>query len=147
MSKEKKKKKAAKKTYKRILEIQQAAHKKNQNRIKWGIRCVVLIPIIFLILMFTMESSKYVFLVLWVASLFVISTYLIYVEYADYKVQETMVELGFKEEEDFDGLVPENVVEARINELGELLEQNGMKFPDKKKKDKKKSKKKKKGEG
>jgi hypothetical protein len=146
MSKEKKKKKAAKKTYKRILEIQQAAHKKNQNRIKWGIRCVVLIPIIFLILMFTMESSKYVFLVLWVASLFVISTYLIYVEYADYKVQETMVELGFKEEEDFDGLVPENVVEARINELGELLEQSGMKSPDKEKKGKKKSKKKKKGE-
>jgi hypothetical protein len=146
MSKEKKKKKAAKKTYKRILEIQQAAHKKNQNRIKWGIRCVVLIPIIFLILMFTMESSKYVFLVLWVASLFVISTYLIYVEYADYKVQETMVELGFKEEEDFEGLVPENVVEARINELGELLEQSGMKSPDKEKKGKKKSKKKKKGE-
>jgi hypothetical protein len=81
-----------------------------------------------------------------VASLFVISTYLIYVEYADYKVQETMVELGFKEEEDFEGLVPENVVEARINELGELLEQSGMKSPDKEKKGKKKSKKKKKGE-
>jgi hypothetical protein len=153
MSKEKKKKKTARKTYERILEIQQAAHKKNQNRIKWGIRCVVLIPIIFLILMFTMESSKYVFLVLWVASLFVISAYLIYVEYADYKVQETMVELGFKDEDGFEGLVPENLVEARLEELGDLLEQSSQRLQKEKKskkkdkkKDKKKSKNKKKGE-
>jgi hypothetical protein len=103
--------------------------------------------------MFTMESSKYVFLVLWVASLFVISAYLIYVEYADYKVQETMVELGFKDEDGFEGLVPENLVEARLEELGDLLEQSSQRLQKEKKskkkdkkKDKKKSKNKKKGE-
>lgn len=116
----KKGKKAAEESLDRIIEIQQAEHKKNQNRIKWGIRCVIIIPILFLILMFTMETSKYIYLTLWVASMFLISAYLIYVEYADYKIQETMIELGMKEDS-IDNLLPENVVDARLMELSEKI--------------------------
>lgn len=116
----KKGKKAAEESLDRIIEIQQAEHKKNQNRIKWGIRCVIIIPILFLILMFTMETSKYIYLTLWVASMFLISAYLIYVEYADYKIQETMIELGMKDDS-IDNLLPENVVDARLMELSEKI--------------------------
>lgn len=116
----KKEKKVAVESLDRIIEIQQAEHKKNQNRIKWGIRCVILIPILFLILMFTMKTSKYIYLTLWVASMFIISAYLIYVEYADYKIQETMIELGMKDDS-IDELLPENVVDARITELSEKI--------------------------
>ena len=44
----------------------------------------MLVPITFLILMFLVDSSKIVFLVLWIVSLFIISVYLISVEYKDY---------------------------------------------------------------
>ena len=116
----KKGKKAERESFDQILEIWQAEHKKNQNRIKWGIRCVIIIPILFLILMFTMESSKYIYLTLWVVSMFLICAYLIYVEYADYKIQETMIELGMKDDS-IDNLLPENVVDARLTELSEKI--------------------------
>ncbi|MGN0428058.1 MAG: hypothetical protein ACI4F0_09680 [Agathobacter sp.] len=137
----KKGKKAEKESLERIIEIWQAEHKKNQNRIKWGIRCVIIIPILFLILMFTMESSKYIYLTLWVASMFLISAYLIYVEYADYKIQETLIKLGMKEDS-IDKLLPENVVDARLTELSEKIAetQQSMEKDKSKKKDKLKKK-------
>ena len=75
-------------SYRRIMEYQNEEHLRNQKKIRWGIRCVILIPMIFLMLMFSMDSSKVVFLVLWIVSLFTISAYLIYVEYMDYTLQE-----------------------------------------------------------
>ena len=73
----KKGKKAERESFDQILEIWQAEHKTHQNRIKWGIRCVIIIPILFLILMFTMESSKYIYLKLWVVYMFMICANLI----------------------------------------------------------------------
>ena len=81
-------------SYRRIMEYQNEEHLRNQKKIRWGIRCVILIPMIFLMLMFSMDSSKVVFLVLWIVSLFTISAYLIYVEYMDYTLQERLTELG-----------------------------------------------------
>ena len=59
-------------SYRRIMEYQNEEHLRNQKKIRWGIRCVILIPMIFLMLMFSMDSSKVVFLVLWIVSLFTI---------------------------------------------------------------------------
>ena len=50
-------------SYRRIMEYQNEEHLRNQKKIRWGIRCVILIPMIFLMLMFSMDSSKVVFLV------------------------------------------------------------------------------------
>ena len=55
-------------SYRRIMEYQNEEHLRNQKKIRWGIRCVILIPMIFLMLMFSMDSSKVVFLVLWIVS-------------------------------------------------------------------------------
>ena len=54
--------------------------------------CMIVIPLIFLMLMFTMNSSKIVYLVFWIISLFTLCTYLIAVEYMDYNLQERMKE-------------------------------------------------------
>ncbi len=59
-------------------------HAGNKARVKYGIFVLWLVPITFLILMFLVDSSKIVFLVLWIVSLFIISVYLISVEYKDY---------------------------------------------------------------
>lgn len=129
------------KTYSEILKYQEKEHIRNQKRIRWGIRCVILVPMIFLVLMFSMDSSKSVYLVLWIISLFVISGFLIYVEYTDYNMQKKLTELGIREEEKIDQLLPESSIEARLLELENkiaadrlLLEQfmkeNELKLPD-----------------
>lgn len=51
-----------------------------QRKIRGGFLAIVIIPVIFLILMFSI-SSKMIFLVLWIASIVVIAMYLIIVEY------------------------------------------------------------------
>ena len=60
----------------KIEKIQSNYHKK----IRRGFLAIVVIPIIFLILMFSIDS-KMVFLVLWIASIILIALYLIIVEY------------------------------------------------------------------
>lgn len=51
-----------------------------QKKIRRGFLAIIIIPIIFLILMFSIDS-KMVFLVLWIASIILIALYLIVVEY------------------------------------------------------------------
>ena len=104
-------------SYRRIMEYQNEEHLRNQKKIRWGIRCVILIPLIFLMLMFSMDSSKVVFLVLWIVSLFTISGYLIYVEYMDYTLQERLTELGIKEDGKIDTLLPNSTIDSRLAEM------------------------------
>lgn len=104
-------------SYRRIMEYQNQEHLRNQKKIRWGIRCVILIPLIFLMLMFSMDSSKVVFLVLWIVSLFTISGYLIYVEYMDYTLQERLTELGIKEDGKIDTLLPNSSIDSRLVEM------------------------------
>lgn len=89
-------------------------HQKNQQKIKYGILCVIGIPLIFLILMFTMKSSKLVYLVLWIAALFLISAYLISVEYKDYLLQKQ-----------FNALIGEDATQPLI-ELPNIMELVGL---------------------
>lgn len=75
-------------------------HKRNKDRIKYGIVAMLIIPIVFLILLFVVNSSKVIFLVLWIASLFIISGYLISIEYKDYNMTENLKGIINTSEED-----------------------------------------------
>lgn len=77
----------------KIMDYQHEVHERNQKRIRIGLKCIWIIPLIFLGLMFWTESSKIIFLVLWILSLFGLSFYLITVEYMDYQLQERLHEL------------------------------------------------------
>lgn len=66
-------------------------HAENEKRIRAGIQCLIWIPMIFLLLLFLTESTKVIFLVLWIISLFLISVYLIYVEYMDFQAKERLL--------------------------------------------------------
>ena len=92
-------------SFEKIMEYEKKIHEKNQQRIKIGIRLVIIIPLIFLTVMFKLDSSKVVFLVLWIVSLFAISLYLIVVEYMDYNLQEKIMELK-GEEGDIEAVTP-----------------------------------------
>lgn len=75
---------------KQITDFSEKLHMKNRRRIKNGIICILVIPLIFLIVLFATDSSKVVYLLLWVISLFIIAIYLITVAYIDYTMQEKL---------------------------------------------------------
>ena len=79
--------------YGKLVAYEQNIHLQNQKRIKIGLKCIAIIPPIFLILLFWTDSNKVVFLILWIVSLFALATYLILVEYVDYNLQEKSVDV------------------------------------------------------
>ncbi len=102
--------------YGKLVEFEQQAHERNQRRIRVGLRCILIIPLVFLILLFWTESNKVVFLILWIVSLFALAVYLILVEYADYNLQEKLRELG--------GMDAEAEPEALIGQGMQEVEEN-----------------------
>ena len=71
------------KAYNMVIEYEKEAHRKNQKRIAVGLKLIIIIPLIFLALLFFTGSSKVIFLILWIVSLFILAAYLITVEYMD----------------------------------------------------------------
>ena len=104
------------KLYDMMLEYEEEIHKKNQKRIKIGMKCLLIIPMIFLILLLLTQSSKLVFLILWIVSLFILATYLIFVEYSDDKLQQKLSEISNREQAERDALIGSGIaqVEERI---------------------------------
>ncbi len=90
----------AEKSVDMIKDYYNREHKRNKDRIKYGIIAMVVIPIIFLTLLFVVNSSKVIFLVMWIASLFIISGYLIAIEYKDYNMTENLKDIVGNEYDD-----------------------------------------------
>lgn len=100
--------------YEKLMDYESSLHEINQKRIKIGLRCIYIIPLIFLALLFITDSSKIIFLVLWIASLFGIAIYLIGVEYVDYKLQEKMNEIGGKNDIEPESLIKIEQVSQKV---------------------------------
>lgn len=108
--------------YDKLMSYENAIHEKNQKRIKIGIKCIWIIPLIFLVMLFITGSNKIVFLTLWIASLFGIAVYLIWIEYTDYELQKKMNEIGGRDEGDIDGLISTSNVELVEEHLAQAQE-------------------------
>lgn len=107
--------------YDKLVGYEKTIHEQNQKRIKIGLRCIYIIPLFFLVLlMIVPDSSKIIFLVLWIVSLFAIVVYLIGVEYVDYKLQEKMNEISGC---DAQSVSPVVQIEDRVQEIAERVEQ------------------------
>ena len=107
--------------YDKLVGYEKTIHEQNQKRIKIGLRCIYIIPLFFLVLLMIMpDSSKIIFLVLWIVSLFAIAVYLIGVEYVDYKLQEKMNEIRGC---DAQSVSPVVQIEDRVQEIAERVEQ------------------------
>lgn len=107
--------------YDKLVGYEKTIHEQNQKRIKIGLRCIYIIPLFFLVLlMIVPDSSKIIFLVLWIVSLFAIAVYLIGVEYVDYKLQEKMNEISGC---DVQSVGPVVQIEDRVQEIAERVEQ------------------------
>lgn len=107
--------------YDKLVGYEKTIHEQNQKRIKIGLRCIYIIPLFFLVLlMIVPDSSKIIFLVLLIVSLFAIAVYLIGVEYVDYKLQEKMNEISGC---DAQSVSPVVQIEDRVQEIAERVEQ------------------------
>ena len=51
--------------FQKVMDYEQALHEKNLTRIKIGLKCIWIVPLIFLILLFFTGSNKVIFLILW----------------------------------------------------------------------------------
>lgn len=74
-------------------------HTKNQHKKKICLRCMMIIPLVFMVLMFTMDTAKVVYLLLWVISLFIFCAYLIIIDYIDDKLARKLNELNIEIQE------------------------------------------------
>ena len=106
------------KAYNMVIEYEKEAHRKNQKRIAVGLKLIIIIPLIFLALLFFTGSAKVIFLILWIVSLFILAAYLITVEYMDYNLMERMAKLRGQDEdmENYD-LIGNDAIENRIRDV------------------------------
>ena len=98
--------------FNKMLEYYTESHRKNKKRIRVGMICMI---------MFTMNSSKIVYLVFWIISLFALCTYLIAVEYMDYNLQERMKELGVTSHKKKEAIIGPKVIGQDIENLKERI--------------------------
>lgn len=105
----------------KVMEYRDTKHAENVQKIKTGVKCIFTVPVIFLILLFLTDSSRIIFLVLWIASLFIIAAYLIHVEYSDYKIQE-MVNSLQDDTNDIDSLIDIDTLYSKVTAPRQKLE-------------------------
>lgn len=102
--------------YDELVDFQDNLHKQNLKRIHIGLLCILIIPMIFLSLMFITDSNKVIWLILWIVSLFAISAYLIVVEYGDYNLQHRVNSITGNDAE------PVPLLESGLNSVNDKLE-------------------------
>ena len=105
--------------YEMVMDFEKKSHEKNQKRIRIGLRCLYIIPAIFLFLLMVMKSSKIIFLALWIISLFILAVYLIVVEYMDYNFQNHINKLEGKKNGKVDSLIEMDRFEKNVDRFEE----------------------------
>ena len=85
--------------YQRLLGEVSDLRQGNRRRIRKGLWALVGVTVGLLALVFISQSSKVIFLLLWIVSMFGIAAYLIAVEYVDYEMQNKVKKITQKEVE------------------------------------------------
>lgn len=112
--------------YEMVMDFEKKSHEKNQKRIRIGLRCLYIIPAIFLFLLMVMKSSKIIFLALWIISLFILAVYLIVVEYMDYNLQNHINKLEGKKNGKVDSLIEMDRFEKNVDRFEEKAVDNAV---------------------
>lgn len=105
--------------YDRLLDEVTRLHELIKVGIRQGLKMLVIVPLLFMVVMFLTQGSKGIFLVLWIVSTFVLAAFLIALEYVDHGIQKRLEEItGMENELPDDSLMPEiELPEIDIEEL------------------------------
>lgn len=91
--------------YDRLMAEVAALHQSNRRRIRSGMRMLVVVTVGLMLLMFLAEGNKVFTLMLWIAAMFGVASYLIAVEYADYELQKKVEQITQMEQESLGALL------------------------------------------
>ena len=113
--------------YDRLMAEVAALHQSNRRRIRSGMRMLVVVTVGLMLLMFLAEGNKVFTLMLWIAAMFGVASYLIAVEYADYELQKKVEEITQMEQESLGALLalPELPSLPHVGHLPGLLRHGG----------------------
>ena len=102
--------------YDRLLEEVEMLHERIKVGIRQGLKMLVIVPLLFMLIMFLTQGSKGIFLVLWIVSTFVIAAFLIALEYVDHGIQKRLEEItGMENALPEDSIMPEiDIEELRL---------------------------------
>ena len=113
--------------YTELLDRGDQLHEANKRRIRRGLITLIVLPVVLDFIRLVTDSDKVVFLIIWIFIMFVLSAFLISIEYLDSAIEKTLVDVT-DTEADFDGLLPKpelpvsdlhERIRERINELRE----------------------------
>ena len=124
--------------YGRLLDEVKLLHERIKVGIRQGLKMLVIVPLLFMVVMFLTQGSKGIFLVLWIVSTFVIAAFLIALEYVDHGIQKRLEEItGMENELPDDSLMPEiELPEIDIEELRLAAQERRSQLPLRKLKEK-----------
>lgn len=124
--------------YDRLLDEVKRLHELIKVGIRQGLKMLVIVPLLFMVVMFLTQGSKGIFLVLWIVSTFVIAAFLIALEYVDHGIQKRLEEItGMENELPDDSLMPEiELPEIDIEELRLAAQERRSQLPLRKLKEK-----------
>lgn len=124
--------------YDRLLQEVEMLHERIKVGIRQGLKMLVIVPLLFMLVMFLTQGSKGIFLVLWIVSTFVIAAFLIALEYVDHGIQKRLEEItGMENELPDDSLMPEiELPEIDIEELRLAAQERRSQLPLRKLKEK-----------
>ena len=104
-----------KRLYDQLLSFVQELHSSNKKRIRGGLWCMLVLPVVLLLARRLTDSNRVAFLLIWIFCMFVLAGYLIWIAYIDDSIQKKMRE-ALETEKQFDDLLslepPRRLLEA-----------------------------------
>lgn len=119
-----KKKSNTDKLYAKLLIFAEELHMGNKRRIRNGFISLAVLPVLLIIIRLLTDSSRVVFLIIWILTMFVAAAFLIFVAYVDRQLQDTLNELSESEKKEFDSLLEirgKSVAKPRIKPAEKAL--------------------------
>ena len=112
--------------YNRLLDRGMALHESNKKRIRVGLVLLGVFTVLMILIRLITNSDRVVFMILWVVGMFIISIYLISVEYIDDSIRKTLEDVSDREA-DFGVLLPDSEqvrekVQTRLQEKHEEIQ-------------------------
>ena len=117
--------------YDRLLQEVELLHERIKVGIRQGLKMLLIVPLLFMVVMFLTQGSKGIFLVLWIVSTFVIAAFLIALEYVDHGIQKRLEEItGMENAQPEDSIMPDiELPEIDIEELRLIAQERRNQLP------------------
>lgn len=109
--------------YNNLSSYAEQLHEQNRKRIKYSGIVLILLPVILGLIRWITDSDKIVFLIIWIICMFVISAYLVSIEYLDLTVRK--IASGAEEEVEEEAEAEEDAEEEAEEDTTEDTAEGG----------------------